>query len=269
MEHPPRQTGAGLTVVPNLLPAMLLATLVAGCAGEAPDALPGPIEPRLARMEDTGGIVLPDPASGGYCQAAQQILASTDLTGTVTVFTDMTAYRKSKPAANPHRIYQVVTYAGDQPIAVSCKVKTAAHLRAVYGPDAAGTQRNCVDLTGRARDQAAARLEATGRPEAAARVRALVLDDNEPFVTGRAYLEDFRLSYVDETGGVHLSSPGLFQNYDSWITRFLPWKFRGQHYCHSATPDYIEALATGRMEPGTLITTTEDAPVSPPAPAGS
>jgi hypothetical protein len=162
----------------------------------------------------------------------------------------------------------VVTYAGDLPIAVSCKLKTVAHLRAVYGPDAAGIQQNCADITGRAREQAAARLEAAGQPEAAARARALVLDHNEPYVTGRAYLEDFRLSYVDETGSVHLSSPGLFQDYDSWITRFLPWQVRGQHYCHSATPDYIEALATGRTEPGTLITTTEDAPVNP-APAGS
>lgn len=247
-----------------LLPAMVLAALLAGCAGDAPDALPGPIEPRQARAEDTSGVVLPEPAAGGYCQAAQQILASTTLTGDVTVFTDMPAYRKSKSAANPHRIYQVVTYAGDLPIAVSCKVKTAAHLRAVYGPEAAGTQRRCADLTGRARDQAVARLEAAGQPEAAARARALVLDDNEPYVTGQEYLGDFPLSYVDDTGSVHLNSPGLFQNYDSWITRFLPWQVRGQHYCHTATAGYIEALATGRIEPGTVITTAEDAPVQAP-----
>ncbi|MCC5795217.1 MAG: hypothetical protein JJT85_10860 [Chromatiales bacterium] len=243
--------------------AGLSATLMLAGCGEPPGAVQGPIPPRVAVLEDTSGVVLPDPTSSEYCQAAQQILASTELRGENTVFTDMPAYRRSKSAANPHLIYQVVTYEGAMPIVVSCKLKTSAHLRAVYGPEAAGTQHGCGELTRRAQSVAVARLEAAGEIEAARRAAAFVIDENEPVTTGTAYLADFELSYVGTDGAIHLSSPFLFQNYDSWITRFLPWQVQGQQYCHTATADYIVALALGEMAPGTLITTTEDAPVTP------
>ncbi|MBL8201562.1 MAG: hypothetical protein JNK40_11360 [Chromatiales bacterium] len=247
----------------QVLAGITVAGVLAGCSSGPPDRSTGPIAPRVARLDDTAGISLPAPASGDYCMAAQQILASTTLTGSNTVFTDMPEYRHSKPSADPHRIYQVVTYAGAMPIVVSCKTKTAAHLRAVYGPEAAGEQLFCPELANRAQRQAVAELADAGQPEAAARATAFVVDANEPYSTGQAYLEDFELSYRAADGTVHLNSPGLFQDYDSWITRFLPWQVRGQAYCHVATVDYIKALATGEIEPGTVITTGENATVTP------
>jgi hypothetical protein len=224
--------------------------LLAGCS-DPPGQSTAPIAPRQARLDDTTGITLPPPASEDYCKAAQQILASTTLTGSNTVFTDMPEYRHSKPSADPHRIYQVVTYAGNLPVVVSCKTKTAAHLRAVYGPEAAGAQYFCPELGRRVQRQAAARAA------------AFIVDDNEPYMTGRDYLADFELSFKAADGNVHLNSFGLFQNYDSWITRFLPWQVQGQSYCHVATVDYVKALARGEIEPGTVITTADDAPVTP------
>jgi hypothetical protein len=248
----------------RLVPASLLVTgVLAGCSGGPPGQSTEPIAPRTARLDDTTGIALPAPASGDYCVAAQQILASTSLAGTNTVFTDMPAYRKSKSSADPHRVYQVVTYDGSTPIVVSCKTKTAAHLRAVYGPDAAGTQYFCPELGRRVQRQAVAELTAAGQAEAAGRAAAIVVDDNEPYMTGRDYLADFELSYQAADGSLHLNSFGLFQNYDSWITRFLPWQVQGQAYCHVATVDYVKALASGDIEPGTVITTVDDAPVTP------
>ena len=82
-------------------------------------------------------------------------------------------------------------------------------------------------------------------------------------MTGRDYLADFELSYVDDDGAIHLSSPGLFHDYDSWTTWILPEIVEGQAYCHIATASYIKSLAIGEMEPGTLITTADDAPVQP------
>jgi hypothetical protein len=55
----------------------------------------------------------------------------------------------------------------------------------------------------------------------------------------------------------------LFHDYDSWTTWILPEKFEGQAYCHIATVDYLKALAKGEIEPGTLMTTADDAPVTP------
>jgi hypothetical protein len=226
--------------------------LLAGACGGPPGQSTGPIPPRVARLDDTAAVALPAPAAPEYCGAVQQILAGTTLAGTNTLFTDMPEYRHSKPSA------------GDRPIVVSCKTKTAAHLRAVYGPDAAGEQRGCPDITRRIRDQVAAELAAAGDAGAAARAADFVVDADEPYLAGRDYLADFRPSYRGDDGRVHLHSPGLFQDYDSWITRFLPWQVQGQSYCHLPTVDYVRALATGATEPGaTTVTTADDAPVTP------
>ncbi len=84
-------------------------------------------------------------------------------------------------------------------------------------------------------------------------------------MTGRSYLEDFQLSYVGDDGAVHFNSPGLYQDYDAWYTFILPEILQGQSYCHLPTVDYVKALATGELEPGTPITTADDAPVTPSA----
>lgn len=206
---------------------------------------------------------LPPPTSLEFCIAVQKILASTNRDGGNTIFTDMPSYRHSKPFVDPLRIYQVVTYEGQLPIVVSCKVKTAAHLRAAYGESAAGEQFFCPAITRRVQAEAVTQLAETGMANAAARAAAFVIEDNEPYATGQAYLADFQASYRGDDGAVHINSPGLFQDYDSWITRFLPERVQGQSYCHLPTVDYLKALATGAMEPGTTITTAEDAPVTP------
>lgn len=217
----------------------------------------------LAPMVGWSASPLPAPTSTGYCVAVQKILANTTLTGNNTLFTDMPSYRHSKPFVNPLRIYQVVTYAGQRPIMVSCKVKTAAHLRAAYGEKAAGRQLFCPDIARQVQAQAVADLRQANQAAAAARAAAFIIDENEPYTTGQSYLADFQLSYRGEDGAVHINSPGLFQNYDSWITWFLPERVQGQSYCHLATVDYFKALATGDMQPGTTVTTAENAPVTP------
>jgi hypothetical protein len=209
------------------------------------------------------GEALPDPTSTEFCQAVQMYMASTDKMGDNTLFSDMPEYRHSKPMVDPLQIYQVVTYAGKDPVMVSCKIKGAAHIRDAYGEAAAGEQRFCPDVTRRVQAQAVAELRLEGLVEAADRAQAFVVDNNEPFMTGRDYLADFELSYVGDDGAVHINSPGLFHDYDDWTTWILPESFEGQVYCHLATVGYMKALASGAMEPGTIMTTADDAPVVP------
>jgi hypothetical protein len=217
----------------------------------------------LSILPQTSAAALPAPTSEDFCREVQQILASTEVESTNTVFDNMPDYRSSKPMVDPLNTYQAVTYRGQQPIMVSCKVKGAAHIRAAFGADAAGEQRYCPSVTRMAQAEAVAGLRAEGLAEAADKAAAFVVDDNEPFLTGREYLTEFQLSYVGDDGAIHLSSPGLFHDYDSWTTWILPAKFEGQVYCHLATVGYIKSLATGAMEPGTTITTGDDAPVTP------
>ena len=206
---------------------------------------------------------LPAADSPAFCVAAQQLLASTKLPGKNTLFTDMPAYRHSKPMVEPLEIFQVVSYAGKLPVMVSCKVKTAAHLRAAYGLKAAGNQLYCPDVTRLVRAEVVAELLQANQPVAAAKAAAFVIDDNEPYLMGSSYLAEFQLSYRAGDGAVHISSPGLYQDYDSWITTFLPEKLQGQSYCHLATVNYLKALAAGEMQPGITMSGAEDAPVRP------
>jgi hypothetical protein len=208
-------------------------------------------------------VGLPEPSSGEFCQVVQQILANTEMVSNNTVFKDMPEYRHSKPSPNPLMTYQVVTYDGQMPIMVSCKIKGAAQIRSEYGEDAAGEQQYCPTIARMVKAEAIAELKSASLTEALSVAESFVIDENEPFMTGRDYLSDFELSYVGEDGAIHFNSPGLFQDYDSWAVWILPEKFEGQTYCHLATVEYMTAVATGQIEPGTVMTTADDAPVQP------
>jgi len=217
----------------------------------------------LAQSVTAQNVVLPDPTDPNFCQAVQKYMSSTSVDSENTVFTDMPEYRHSKPMVKPLQTYQVVSYSGATPVMVSCKIKGAAHIRAYHGDDAAGEQLYCPDVTRLLQSQLVSELLQVGKNDIASKVAALIVDDNEPFMTGRDYLADFELSYVADDGTVHLQAPGLFHDYDSWTSWILPEKFEGQAYCHLASPDYMQALAAGEMQPGIVMTTADDAPVTP------
>jgi len=205
---------------------------------------------------------LPNPTSADFCIEVQKLLASTDLTGENTIFEDMPSYRHSKPSPKPLKIYQVVTYNDDQPILVSCKVKTADHLRAVHGDNAAGKQSYCPAITRKLLAEAITELQ-TVNPEAAVRASGFKIVDNEPFATGRSYLEDFQLSFKGDDGATYINTPGLQTDWENWMFWILPDKVRGQTYCHIATKSYLKSLALNEIAVGTMVGTADDAPTQP------
>ena len=221
----------------------------------------------MAAMASTPGYsaqpLLPSPESSEFCQRAQQLLADTLLLSDNTVFTRMAEYRHSKPMVDPLKTYQVVAYQLSTPILVSCKLKGAAHIRAAYGESAAGEQQPCSSVTRIAREQAIGELQAEGNVAGADAVRAMVVENNKPAMTGFSYLADYELSYMDANDVLHLNSTGLFHDYDSWLTWVLPEALEGQNYCNIPTVEYIKGLAIGSITPGTIITTDDDAPVTP------
>ena len=205
---------------------------------------------------------LPDPTSAKFCEAVQALLADSSVKPTVTVFDNMPDYRASKPSPNPLMIYQVVTYDEVGPIVVSCKVKTVDHLKAEYGEDAAGEQKYCPEMARRIQDQAVAELEPDDA-EAAKVAAGFIIDEKEPYMMGSQYLADFEISYTDESGAIHLQTPGLQTNWEDWIGYIMPDRLMGQTYCHLPTVDYVKRLAKGEIEAGTVITTEDDAPTTP------
>jgi hypothetical protein len=206
---------------------------------------------------------MPSATDAGYCSTVQQVLAETTVSSENTLFTDMPSYRSSKPSIRPLTTYQVVSYVGKIPVMVSCKIKSASHIRAEYGADTVGEQQFCAAITRINQQSAFTSLHVNGNQAAADKVLGIVVDDTEPGLTGRNYLADFELSYVGEDDRVHVQSPGLYHDYDSWLTWILPEMLEGHMYCHIPSKDYFEALGTGTLLPGTLITTADDAPTSP------
>ena len=219
----------------------------------------------LSSVAQAQVVALPDPESTQFCTTIQHLLANTDESPTNTIFDNMPAYRSSKPSVAPLNIYQVVTYAGDMPIIVSCKVKTADHLRAEYGEDAAGKQRYCPEVTKITLQQAINELQEQN-PEAAATAETFVVEETEPYATGQSYLSDFEPTYRDTDGSIHINTPGLQTDWENWIFWLLPNRLRGQTYCHLPTVDYLKAIATDEMEVGAVIHTRDDAPTQPAAP---
>lgn len=206
---------------------------------------------------------LPDSTSARFCVALQHMLASTTREADNTLFDNMAEYRHSKPGIEPLRIYQVVTYAGRMPVVVSCKMKTAAHIRAAYGAAAAGEQKYCDAAARELQRQAVADLRRDGRPAAAEAAAVFVVDRTEPYITGQAYLKDFVPIYRAPDGAIHVNSPGLYQDYDAWYTALLPEFVKGQSYCHLASVELIKAVASGDIAPGLTVTTADEASTQP------
>ncbi len=217
----------------------------------------------LSQTSLAGDIVFPSPTDPTFCQVLQKYLSNTELTSKNVLFRDMAEYRASKSMVKPLQTFQVVQYSGSVPIMVSCKVKGAAHIRSAHGETAAGEQKFCPEAARQLQRIAIAELRAEGNSEAADTAAGFVVDDIEPYITGQSYLSEFQLSHVDDAGVIHMSSPGLFHDYESWTRWILPERLAGQVYCHLATPAYMKALATGAMAPGVVMSAVDEAPVTP------
>ncbi len=195
---------------------------------------------------------LPDATDDTFCTAVQEILAGTTVPSELTVYPDIASFRQSKPTPRPLTTSQVVTLDEQgRPKMVSCKVKSADHIRAEYGEDAAGPQRYCREITVMVHAEVVAKLEAE-EPELAATIRGYVIEPDEPYNTGRMYLSDFPLAFADGDGNLHINTQSLQVNWDDWHFWIMPNVLRGQTYCHIITPEYLEALGRGQAQPDPL-----------------
>ncbi len=200
---------------------------------------------------------LPDTTTDTFCTAVQEILAGTTVPSEPTVYPDIASFRQSKPTPRPLTTSQVVTLDEQgRPKMVSCKVKSADHIRAEYGEDAAGPQRYCREITVLVHAEVVAKLEAE-EPELAATVRGYVIEPDEPQPTGAMYLSPFPLAFADGDGNLHINTQSLQVNWDDWHYWIMPNVLRGQTYCHLITPEHLEALARGQAQPDPLPPVTE------------
>ncbi len=200
---------------------------------------------------------LPDTTTDTFCTAVQEILAGTTVASELTIYPDIASFRQSKPTPRPLTNSQFVTLDEQgRSKMVSCKVKSADHIRSEYGADAAGPQRYCREITVMVHAEVVAKLEAD-EPELAATVRGYIIEPDEPQPTGAMYLSDFPLAFADGDGNLHINTQSLQVNWDDWHFWIMPNVLRGQTYCHIITPEYLEALGRGQVQPDPLPPVTE------------
>ena len=193
--------------------------------------------------------VLPATTTDTFCADVQKILADTEIESDLTVYSDIAPYRKSKLTARPLTNSQFVTLDDRlRPKMVSCKVKAADHIREEYGEDVAGAQRPCRDITLMIQGSVARKLESEG-PLLAATVRSYVIEPDEPFTTGSAYLTPFPLTFQGAEGELHINTQSLQIDWLDYKWILMPYILRGQTYCHLITPEHMEALARGEAQP--------------------
>ena len=192
---------------------------------------------------------LPATTTDTFCADVQKILADTEVEGVLTVYPDIAPYRKSKLTARPLTNSQLVTLDDrGEPKMISCKIKAADHIRDEYGDDKAGEQRPCRDITLMIQANVASKLEPVD-PALAATVRAYVIEPDEPFNTGRAYLTSFPLTFRGDDGKLHIHTQSLQIDWTDYTWILMPYTLRGQTYCHLIAPEHVEALARGEAQP--------------------
>lgn len=187
--------------------------------------------------------------AGEFCGSAQQWIAQTDMQAEVVVYTDHQAFVESKAAIEPLTVPQFFSNpegTAGIPRVVSCKMKTAEQINAVYGTDGAvaGSSQSCETVLSRLLETRFA--QSAGQPTKLGR-NDFVIDEEDSTFIGPMWLDPwpFQPVTVDEEGFVHLLSRSLYVP-DAWYIP-MPDRFKGVYYCHIISPVYLDALISGAL----------------------
>ena len=193
-----------------------------------------------------------------FCGEVQRRLVATPLPLRNVIEPDFEAFKLSKPGIEPLRTHQFVTRnARGIPIGVSCKTKSADHLRSVHGPKAAAdpnvpaNHHSCRDLHREMIREIVATLSPTERTGLREPPHRVMLDPDGLRYTGSQWVKSAAEVYRGEDGRIHLRASALFAEWEDWRWKIMPESWRGNHYCHLVAPEYIRALMLGeaRIDP--------------------
>lgn len=188
-----------------------------------------------------------------YCKQAQKVIASTEMMVSNYDYSDYKAYVKSKPAVDPLTTQQYVYYdtvggIENFPLIISCKLKSSDRIRDIYGEDKAGEEKSCRVMIETMLEETLANLGDT--PLRYPRGKVKVVDD-DVVRAGPQWLKPwpFNNAYLDPEDNLILQAKALYVPYSKLIP--MPARFKGTHYCHLPTPQYLEKVLVGKVTPPT------------------
>jgi hypothetical protein len=239
------------------LPTLLAALLLPACAGAG---IAGSSDHSASAGKPAGSVTgtavspaAPMSALDTFCADAQALLSNARPRATNVVHTDYDAFVKSKPAVRPLETQQYAWYTpGPEPRLrmISCKMKTADHVRAEYGADAAGEEGECSRLLSLTLDAVRRGFsDAERRRLKFERGQRVVIDPEFRVSMGPVWLEPYSLAYLADDGALHLKSKGMRNDWLDPRLATTPPQFKGTRYCHLIAPGYLRAMLLGEVPP--------------------
>lgn len=217
---------------------LLLATLTSsGCATTGSSTTAAALPPNL----------------DSFCIQSQADISAAKVPAIVVLHTDYDAFVQSKPAVRPLRTEQYIWYADEartQPKMISCKMKTADHIRTEYGADAVGEEGLCSDVNRLTLNRVLASVGKRERRQlkfdAGTRV---VFDADEVTDNGPIWLAPFPMASVGSDGALHLKSKAMRNDWLDPRLKDAPARFKGTRYCHLVAPSYLLGILRGDVTP--------------------
>lgn len=206
-----------------------------------------------------------DQSHADFCAEAQRRLVGTTLPIENIVETGFEPFKLSKPAVRPLRTHQYLTSSEDgRALQLSCKTKTADHLRSVHGAGALNAQtadrpdradRACRDLHRDMTREIWRSFSADQRRGAPYPPSRVMLEPDALSYTGSSWVRSRARAWRGPDDTLHLRSAALFAAWEDWRWKVMPDTWRGNHYCHLVAPERLRQLMLGT---GTDRLTTED-----------
>lgn len=197
----------------------------------------------------SGASTTPD-----LCAAVLRRLTGTTRPIRNVVHTDYQPFVLSKPQIDPLETQQYLQFEDEAktlPTMLMCKGKSADHIVAAHGPDAArlDLETSCRDVNrdivlGVWRSLAQAERAALREPP-----QRIMLDGDEVKLTGSRWITPFQFAYTGADGRPHLVARRLRADWDDWRWKLAPTSWRGTYYCQLASPEYVRRLMLGQATP--------------------
>lgn len=186
----------------------------------------------------------------GFCREVQRLLVPTALEITNIIEPDFEAFKLSKPKAEPLTTHQFLAPPrADGLRQLSCKTKSADHLRAVHGPLTAAAPPSPSQPALHCRNVHRAMVLALWREASAAQRAAathpphrIMLEADLAYLTGSSWVQSAASADTDDDGRLYLRAARLFAAWEDWRWKMLPETLRGNHYCHLIAPESLHAL---------------------------
>jgi hypothetical protein len=200
-------------------------------------------------MAATGSVGAAPRSDAAFCGRAQQLLTGSTRLPQTVVFEALEDFIKSKPRIVPLEVDQHVTRAGPAalPRRVSCKMKSADHLRAEFGPEAAGVERQCRAVNRDTISRVLASLTPGQRAASAYPPSRIFLEPDADAGNGARFTRGTDSVWEDASGRLRIQALAIRVDWTDWRWRWMPDRFRGQHSCHFVAPEYLRAVLLGTV----------------------